>query len=176
MRMVLLRTSPWPLAGARSNIGLGKDPFIDTKQMRKTVSLEHGNAKNNPGELTEKSHYKKAMFTLPKETHGWIPDILSERSHTEKNMTYVFVWRSGKDKLQEHRSVLFPRGKGKGLTTEGPHGSLGMMGICVLTLMVAVVAWLSSRNCTLSKEDVCTLHLNLNFFKNLFLKKSWYVY
>ena len=43
------------------------------------------------------------------------------------------------------------------------------MGICILILMVAVVAWLSSQNCTLSKEDVCTLHLK--FFQKSFLKK-----
>lgn len=80
-------------------------------------------------------------------------------------MMYVFMWHSKKYKLQEWKSVLLPRGRGKG--TKGHHGNLGLMGIYIYCILIAVVvAWLNSQNCALHKENI----LYIKFFQKSFKK------
>lgn len=164
----------WPMADARWKTAPCKDPFIDTERMRKAVSLEHGNTKNMSGELAvKKALVQRQHEEIVQTQQRWISDAahwVREACRKEHVPCYAHVYVMLQKRQTVSTEIGFARGWGKGLSTKGHLGNLEMVGIfCIL--MVVVVTWLSSQNCSLYKEGVCTLYLNLKniFYRNVLM-------
>lgn len=109
--------------------------------MRKAVSLEHGNSKNNSGELAVKKALVQTQHEDMVQTQQrWISDAarwMREACGKEHVACDAHVYVMLQKRQTEGTEIGFARGWGKGLSTKGHHGNLGMVGIfCILMAVV----------------------------------------